>query len=85
MSNEVSNTTEVIEEVVFSTTPEVVVEETVKVATEKVPFMKKHKWAVLGSAALAVTAAIMGGLAYKKETPVAKEIADDNIVQQEEQ
>ena len=84
MSNEVSNTTEVIEEVV-STTPEVVVEETVKVATEKVPFMKKHKWAVLGSAALAVTAAIMGGLAYKKETPVAKEIADDNIVQQEEQ
>ena len=84
MSNEFSNTTEVIEEVV-STTPEVVVEETVKVATEKVPFMKKHKWAVLGSAALAVTAAIMGGLAYKKETPVAKEIADDNIVQQEEQ
>ena len=84
MSNEVSNTTEVIEEVV-STTPEEVVEETVIVATEKVPFMKKHKWAVLGSAALAVTAAIMGGLAYKKETPVAKEIADDNIVQQEEQ
>ena len=84
MSNEVSNTTEVIEEVV-STTPEGVVEDTVKVATEKVPFMKKHKWAVLGSIGLAVTAAIMGGLAYKKETPVAKEIADDNIVQQEEQ
>ena len=81
MSKEVSNTTEVIEEVV-STTP-ALVENTVAVATEKVPFMKKHKWTVLGSAALAVTAAIVGGLAYKKETPVEKEIADDNV--QEEQ
>ena len=83
MSKEVSNTTEVIEEVV-STTPAVGVEKTVEVATEKVPFMKKHKWAVIGSAALAAIAAIVGGLAYKKETPVEKEIADDNVVQEEQ-
>ena len=81
MSKEVSNTTEVIEQVV-ETTPTVVVDVAEKVA-EKESFIKKNKWTLIGATALAATAALIGGLAYKRETPVEKEIADDNV--QEEQ
>ena len=82
MSKEVSNTTEVIEQVV-ETTPTVVVDVAEKVA-EKDSFIKKNKWALIGGTVLATTAALIGGLAYKRETPVAKEIADDNVVQEEQ-
>ena len=82
MSKEVSNTTEVIEQVV-ETTPTVVVDVAEKVA-EKESFIKKNKWALIGATALAATATLIGGLAYKRETPVEKEIADDNVVQEEQ-
>lgn len=82
MSKEVSNTTEVIEQVV-GTTPTVVVDVAEKVA-EKESFIKKNKWTLIGATALATTAALIGGLAYKRETPVAKEIADDDVVQEEQ-
>lgn len=82
MSKEVSKQ-EVIEEVVEVITPAVVVE-TVENATEKVPFMKKHKWALIGSGVLAATAAIVGGLSYKSEKKIVVETADDAVVQTEE-
>lgn len=82
MSKEVF-TQEFIEEVVEVATPEVVVA-TVENATEKVPFMKKHNWALIGSGILAVTAAIVGGLAYKSEKKIVVETADDAVVQTEE-
>jgi hypothetical protein len=82
MSKEVSKQ-EVIEEVVEVITPAevaVVVED----VTEKVPFMKKHKWALIGSGVLAATAAIVGGLSYKSEKKIVVETADDAVVQTEE-
>ena len=82
MSKEVSKQ-EVIEEVVEVTTP-AVVDETVENVTEKVPFMKKHKWALIGSGVLAATAAIVGGLSYKSEKKIVVETADDAVVQTEE-
>ena len=82
MSKEVSKQ-EVIEEVVEVTTPAVVVE-TVECVAEKVPFMKKHKWALIGSGVLAATAAIVGGLSYKSEKKIVVETADDAVVQTEE-
>ena len=82
MSKEVSKQ-EVIEEVVEVTTP-AVVDETVEHVTEKVPFMKKHKWALIGSGVLAATAAIVGGLSYKSEKKIVVETADDAVVQTEE-
>lgn len=82
MSKEVSKQ-EVIEEVVEVITPAVVAE-TVENVTEKVPFMKKHKWALIGSGVLAATAAIVGGLSYKSEKKIVVETADDAVVQTEE-
>lgn len=82
MSKEVSKQ-EVIEEVVEVITP-AVVDETVENVTEKVPFMKKHKWALIGSGVLAATAAIVGGLSYKSEKKIVVETADDAVVQTEE-
>ena len=82
MSKEVSKQ-EVIEEVVEVTTPAVVAG-TVECVTEKVPFMKKHKWALIGSGVLAATAAIVGGLSYKSEKKIVVETADDAVVQTEE-
>lgn len=82
MSKEVSKQ-EVIEEVVEVVTPAVVVE-AVEDVTEKVPFMKKHKWALIGSGVLAATAAIVGGLSYKSEKKIVVETADDAVVQTEE-
>ena len=82
MSKEVSKQ-EVIEEVVEVITPAVVAE-AVEDVTEKVPFMKKHKWALIGSGVLAATAAIVGGLSYKSEKKIVVETADDAVVQTEE-
>lgn len=82
MSKEVSKQ-EVIEEVVEVITPAVPVE-AVENVTEKVPFMKKHKWALIGSGVLAATAAIVGGLSYKSEKKIVVETADDAVVQTEE-
>ena len=64
MSKEVSNTTEVIEQVV-ETTPTEIVDVAEKVA-EKESFIKKNKWTLIGATALAATAALIGGLAYKR-------------------
>lgn len=82
MSKEVSKQ-EVIEEVVEVITPAVVAG-AVEDVTEKVPFMKKHKWALIGSGVLAATAAIVGGLSYKSEKKIVVETADDAVVQTEE-
>lgn len=82
MSKEVSKQ-EVIEEVVEVITPAVPVE-AVENVTEKVPFMKKYKWALIGSGVLAATAAIVGGLSYKSEKKIVVETADDAVVQTEE-
>lgn len=83
MSKEVSKQ-EVIEEVVEVLSTPAVPVEAVENVTEKVPFMKKHKWALIGSGVLAATAAIVGGLSYKSEKKIVVETADDAVVQTEE-